>query len=83
MKLKTLIVDDEPLALDVLETFIQRVEGLELVGRCENGIQAFNLLQKGGIDLLFLDIEMPTLDGLELLRSLHNPPKGNYYNCLS
>lgn len=74
MKLKTLIVDDEPLALDVLETFIQRVEGLELVGRCENGIQAFNLLQKGGIDLLFLDIEMPTLDGLELLRSLHNPP---------
>ena len=75
MKLKTLIVDDEPLALDVLETFIQRVEGLELVGRCENGIQAFNLLQKGGVDLLFLDIEMPTLDGLELLRSLHNPPK--------
>jgi YesN/AraC family two-component response regulator len=53
MKLKTLIVDDEPLALDVLETFIQRVEGLELVGRCENGIQAFNLLQKGGIDLCF------------------------------
>ncbi|WP_026994028.1 LytR/AlgR family response regulator transcription factor [Flectobacillus major] len=75
MKLKTLIVDDEPLALDVLETFIQRVDGLELVGRCENGIQAFNLLQKGGIDLLFLDIEMPTLDGLELLKSLHNPPK--------
>ncbi len=75
MKLKTLIVDDEPLALDVLETFIQRVDGLELVGRCENGIQALNLLQKGGIDLLFLDIEMPTLDGLELLKSLHHAPK--------
>lgn len=75
MKLKTLIVDDEPLALDVLETFIERIDSLELVGRCENGIQAFNYLKKGDIDLLFLDIEMPTLDGMELLKSLQNPPK--------
>lgn len=74
-KIRTLIVDDEPLALDVLETFIERIENLELVGRCENGIQAFNYLQKGDIDLLFLDIEMPTLDGIELLKSLLNPPK--------
>lgn len=75
MKLKTLIVDDEPLALDVLETFIERIDSLEFVGRCENGIQAFNYLKKGDIDLLFLDIEMPTLDGMELLKSLQNPPK--------
>ncbi|MEA5141320.1 LytR/AlgR family response regulator transcription factor [Arcicella rigui] len=75
MKLKTLIVDDEPLALDVLETFIERIDTLELYGRCENGIQAFNYLNKGEIDLLFLDIEMPTLDGMELLKSLQNPPK--------
>jgi DNA-binding LytR/AlgR family response regulator len=73
--MKTLIVDDEPLALDLLETFIERLDCLHLVGRCEDGIQAFNILQKGEVELLFLDIEMPTLDGYELLRSLPNPPK--------
>ena len=75
MKLKTLIVDDEPLALDLLETFIERIEHLELVGRCQNGIEAFNKLQTEKVDLLFLDIEMPTLDGYELLKSLTNPPQ--------
>jgi DNA-binding LytR/AlgR family response regulator len=75
MKLKTLIVDDEPLALDLLETFIERMDNLELVGRCQNGIEAFNRLQNESIDLLFLDIEMPTLDGYELLKSLSNPPQ--------
>ena len=75
MKLKTLIVDDEPLALDLLETFIERIEHLELVGRCQNGVETFNKLQNEKVDLLFLDIEMPTLDGYELLKSLTNPPQ--------
>ena len=75
MKIKCLLVDDEPLALDVLESYIQRVEGLELVSRCENALQAFDLLLSQPIDLIFLDIQMPRLDGIEFLKTLHNPPK--------
>jgi DNA-binding LytR/AlgR family response regulator len=74
-KLRTLIVDDEPLALDLLETFIERIDTLELVGRCQNGVEAFKMLQNEDIDLMFLDIEMPTLDGYELLRSLNHRPQ--------
>ncbi|MCC9167678.1 LytR/AlgR family response regulator transcription factor [Pontibacter harenae] len=75
MKLKCLIIDDEPLALDVLETFIGRLDNLELVGRCNSAIEAYNYLQNQKIDLLFLDIQMPKLTGIEFLKSLPNPPK--------
>lgn len=73
--LKCLIVDDEPLALDVLETYIERLDYLTLSGKCKNAIEAFNFLQKQKIDLLFLDIQMPQLTGIDFLRSLLNPPK--------
>lgn len=75
MKLKCLIVDDEPLALDVLETFVQRLDSLELVCRCNNAVEAYNCLQEQAIDLIFLDIQMPRLTGIEFLKSLPNPPK--------
>jgi DNA-binding LytR/AlgR family response regulator len=75
MKLKCLLVDDEPLALDVLESYIRRVDGLELVARCDNALQAFDLIQSQPIDLIFLDIQMPRLDGIEFLKTLQNPPK--------
>ncbi len=75
MKIKCLIVDDEPLAIDVIASFVERIDELELVGKCENAIEAFKLLQKEQIDLLFLDIQMPMLDGLSLLKALKNPPK--------
>lgn len=75
MKINCLIVDDEPLAIDVLYSYTQRVDGLEVVGKCNNAIQAFDFVQKGGIDLLFLDIQMPKLSGLEFLDTLKNPPK--------
>ncbi len=70
-----MIVDDEPLALDVLETFIQRLENLELVCRCNNAVEAYGCLQSEHIDLLFLDIQMPKLTGIDFLKSLANPPK--------
>jgi len=70
-----MIVDDEPLALDVLETFIDRLENLELVCRCSNAVEAYNCLQTQKIDLLFLDIQMPKLTGIDFLRSLPQPPK--------
>lgn len=75
MKIRCLIVDDEPLALDVLSSYINRIEGLELVGRCENALQAFALMQEQTIDLLFLDIQMPKLDGIEFLKTLQQRPK--------
>ncbi|GAA4440896.1 LytTR family DNA-binding domain-containing protein [Pontibacter saemangeumensis] len=70
-----MIVDDEPLALDVLETFIGRLDSLELVCRCHNAVEAYNCLQSEHIDLMFLDIQMPKLTGIDFLKSLANPPK--------
>lgn len=75
MKIRCLIVDDEPLALDVLSAYINRIEGLELIGRCENALQAFALMQEQTVDLLFLDIQMPKLDGIEFLKTLQQRPK--------
>jgi DNA-binding LytR/AlgR family response regulator len=75
MKIKCLLVDDEPIALDILAAYVHQVEGLELVGRCRSAVDAFTTLQNRPVDLLFLDIQMPQLSGLELLRTLPNPPK--------
>src|SRR5690606_29463585 len=75
MKLRCLIVDDEPLALDVLETFVERLDNLELVCRCNNAVEAYNCLQTEHIDLMFLDIQMPKLTGIDFLKSIPNPPK--------
>jgi len=75
MKLRCLIVDDEPLALDVLETFVSRLDNLELVCRCNNAVEAYNCLQTEHIDLIFLDIQMPKLTGIEFLKSIPHPPK--------
>lgn len=74
-KVNCLLVDDEPLALDVISSYIQRVDGLEIVGRCENALDAFEAIQNLPVDLLFLDIQMPKLDGIDFLKSLPNPPK--------
>ncbi|HEY4650623.1 MAG TPA: LytTR family DNA-binding domain-containing protein [Pontibacter sp.] len=75
MKIRCLIVDDEPLALDVLETYISRLDNLELVCRCNNAVEAYNCLQTEQIDLMFLDIQMPKLTGIDFVKSLPNPPK--------
>jgi len=74
MPLHCLLVDDEPLALDVLETYVRAVPTLALAGRCENAIQAFQVLQQQPVDVLLLDIQMPQLLGTDLLRSLRHPP---------
>lgn len=70
-----LIVDDEVLAQDVIETYIDRVDFLTLTGKCNNAFQAFAALCKEPIDLMFLDIKMPEMTGLELIKTLKNPPK--------
>ena len=75
MSIRCLIVDDEPLALDVLEAYIDKIDDLELVDRLDNAIEAFNRLNRESVDLLFLDIQMPKLTGIELLRNISHPPK--------
>lgn len=75
MSLKCLIIDDEPIAQNIIERYIAPIDNLELVGKCNNAVEAINIIQSGEIDLIFLDIEMPRLDGFSLLKSLKNPPK--------
>ncbi|MBK8712036.1 MAG: response regulator transcription factor [Niastella sp.] len=75
MKLNCLIVDDEPLAIKVLETHIANIPLLHIAGTCANAFMAMDALKKKSIDLMFLDIHMPKLMGQEFLRTLRNPPK--------
>lgn len=75
MKIQCLIVDDEPLALDLLAGHIDAMEDLELAGRCENALEAGTLLRQKRVDLLFLDIQMPVLTGIDLIKTLQNRPK--------
>ena len=72
--LNTLIIDDEPLALDVLETYINQMPELNLVARCSNALEANELLRKSQIDLIFLDIQMPQVSGVDFIKTLANPP---------
>jgi len=72
--IKCLIVEDEELARDLLEKFISKLTHLELVGKCENPLKAMPIMQEHSIDLLFLDIQMPELTGVEFLKMLSNKP---------
>ena len=74
MKIKCLLVDDEHLALALLEKFIGQLPDLEIVEKCKSPIRAVELLQSELVDLLFLDIQMPQINGIEFLKSLDNPP---------
>lgn len=75
MKVKCLIVDDEPLAIRLIEKHIAKIDALEVVATCNTALKAFELLNSQSIDLLFLDIKMPNITGIEFLRNLKNPPK--------
>jgi DNA-binding LytR/AlgR family response regulator len=74
MKLKCLIVDDEPLAQRVLEKYVSELPGLELIGKCSDAIEAMEVLQEKDVDLIFLDINMPRLSGINFLKTYKNPP---------
>jgi len=70
-----LVVDDEPMARDVLRRYIEKVPTLQLKGECSNAIDALVFLQNNHVDLILLDIRMPELLGTEFVQSLLNPPK--------
>jgi two-component system, LytTR family, response regulator len=74
MKVRCMIVDDEPLAIEVLKSHIKKISSLEVVECCRNVIDAFESLNKRKIDLLFLDIQMPIIKGTDFIRDLKSPP---------
>ena len=73
--IRCLVVDDEPPAREIMRRYIEQVSSLQLAGECGNAIQAFTFLQQQPVDLLFLDIRMPQLNGNDFLKTLKNPPK--------
>jgi DNA-binding LytR/AlgR family response regulator len=73
-KIRTLIVDDEPHAMEIIRRYATHIPEIEIIGTCNNAIEAFQTIQSQAIDLLFLDIKMPKLLGTDLVRSLKSPP---------
>lgn len=72
--IKTIIVDDEPLAQDVIETHLEKLADFELVAKCNNVVEANEILSTEQIDIIFLDIQMPQITGIEFVKTLQNPP---------
>jgi len=72
--IRCLIVDDEPLAQEVMVNYIKRLPDLECIAVCKNALDAFTVLHQEQIHLMFLDIKMPGITGLDFLRALENPP---------
>jgi DNA-binding LytR/AlgR family response regulator len=75
MSLSCLVVDDEPLAREILEKYISDCPMLDLKASCSNAFEAIDILEKGDIQLVFLDINMPKLSGISMIRTLENPPE--------
>lgn len=74
MNSQCIIIDDEPLSQDILEKFIHEIERLEIAGIFDNALEASDFLRDHKVDLIFLDINMPRLSGIQFFKSLENPP---------
>ena len=72
--IRAIIVDDEPLAQNVILQFANEIPGLKIICTCNNALEASSKLKDNPVDLMFLDVNMPRLSGLELLKNLTNPP---------
>jgi len=75
MKTKCIIIDDEPLARELIRGHIQKLENFEIIEECSNAMQAMDALRNNKIELMFLDIKMPQITGIDFLKTLKNPPK--------
>ena len=74
MELKCLIVDDEPLAITIMEGYLKKLPYIKVIGKFESAIPVYEFLKNNQVDLLFLDIEMPNLTGIDFIKSLDSPP---------
>ena len=70
-----IIVDDEPMAREILENHLKRIEAIDIVGSCKNAVEAFNIINSKSIDLIFLDINMPEVSGLSFAKSINKKIK--------
>jgi DNA-binding LytR/AlgR family response regulator len=75
MKTKCLIVDDEPLARELIRGHVEKLENFEIVAECSDAMKALNVLHEKQVDLMFMDIQMPQITGIEFLKTLKRPPK--------
>jgi len=74
-KTRCLIVDDEPIAVRVIRSHLEKIPDMEVVATCQDALEAFEQIGRTEVDLIFLDINMPELSGIELIRSLESPPR--------
>jgi DNA-binding LytR/AlgR family response regulator len=74
VQLKCLVIDDEPLAQDIIENYLTNFSFINLVAKCDNALIALEWIKKQKIDLIFLDVSMPFISGIEFIRTLKNPP---------
>ncbi len=74
-EIRCIIVDDEPVAREILENHLSRIKAAVLVGSCRNAIEAFNIINEKAVDLVFLDINMPEISGLSFARSINRSIK--------
>lgn len=72
--IRCIVIDDEPLALQQMVSYIEKVPYLELVAKCQSALQAHEVIDNDKIDVIFCDINMPELNGLDFMKSLENPP---------
>ncbi|MCB2208436.1 MAG: response regulator transcription factor [Bacteroidetes bacterium] len=75
MKTRCVIIDDEPIARSVIKKHLENIPNTNVIAECRNAMEAISVLQKDQVDLMFLDIQMPKLTGLDFLKTLKNPPK--------
>ena len=74
VQLKCLVIDDEPLAQDVIENYLRNFSFIRLIAKCDNALIALEWIKKQEIDLIFLDVSMPFISGIDFIRTLKNPP---------
>ena len=75
MKTKCLIIDNEPLARELIKSYIEKLENFEIITECSNAVKALESLREKPVDLIIIDIQMPEISGIDFLKSLKNPPK--------
>ena len=74
-KIRCIIVDDEPVALDIMENHLSKIDKIKIIGRCRNATEAFNMINANKTDLIFLDINMPGISGISFAKSINKDIK--------
>ncbi len=74
-KIRCIIVDDEPVALDIMENHLSKIDKIKIIGRCRNASEAFNMINANKTDLIFLDINMPGISGISFAKSINKDIK--------